>query len=288
MPILIEALDHVYQVGTARPVQALSGIDLTIADGEILGIIGPTGSGKSTLVQHLNGLLRPTRGRVLVDGVDLSDRKADLRAVRQKVGLVFQYPEHQLFEETVAEDVAFGPRNLGLSEGALRERVARALRTVGLPAEIGARSPFALSGGQMRRVALAGVLAMEPAVLVLDEPAAGLDPQGRRDILGHVRRLHQERRITVILVSHSMEEVARLCERLVVLDGGRVVMDGRTRDIFAQGDRLRQVGLGPPAITRLMEELRRRGKDVRADAVTVDEAAAEILRHWRGRACAHA
>ncbi len=291
MPILIEKLEYAYS-GGAESTPALAGIDLAIGDGEFVGIIGPTGSGKSTLVQHLNGLLRPDRGRVLVDGVDLADRHADLRAIRQKVGLVFQYPEHQLFEETVLEDVAFGPRNLAIPPDIVQERVVRALITVGLdPAEIGPRSPFALSGGQMRRVALAGVLAMEPQVLVLDEPAAGLDPRGRRDILGHIQRLRAERGITVVLVSHNMEEVARLTDRLVVLNAGRVVLEGPTREVFGQSDLLRQNGLGVPSITRLAAELRRRGMKVPADVVTVEEAAGAILRLWSspsGQARAHA
>jgi energy-coupling factor transport system ATP-binding protein len=283
MPILIEKLEYTYPGGVNSP-PALADIDLTVEDGEFVGIIGPTGSGKSTLVQHLNGLLRPDRGRVVVDGLDLADRHTDLKAIRQKVGLVFQYPEHQLFEETVLEDVAFGPRNLGVSPESVRERATRALLTVGLdPAEIGPRSPFALSGGQMRRVALAGVLAMEPRVLILDEPAAGLDPRGRREILGHIQRLRAERGITVILVSHNMEEVARLASRLVVLNAGRVVLEGPTRDAFAQSDLLRSIGLGVPSITRLAAELRRRNLNVPADVVTVEEAAREILKAWPSR-----
>ncbi len=292
MPILIEGLEHVYMAGTPRQVTAITGIDLMIADGEFIGLIGPTGSGKSTLVQHLNGLLRPTRGRVLVDGVDLGGPKADLRSVRQKVGLVFQYPEHQLFEETVFDDVAFGPRNLGLPESEVRKRVERALEIVGLsPGAIGRRSPFALSGGQTRRVAIAGVLAMEPKVLVLDEPAAGLDPRGRNEILGHVLDLHRQHGLTVVLVSHNLEEVARLAQRLVVMAGGRIVLSGTPREVFSQGDVLGQVGLGMPAIPRLMAELRRRGKDVRADALTVEEATSEIVRYWHrdaNRVRAHA
>ena len=291
MPILIEKVEYTYS-GGADSTPALAGIDLTIEDGEFVAIIGPTGSGKSTLVQHLNGLLRPDRGRVVVDGVDLAGRHTDLKAIRQKVGLVFQYPEHQLFEETVLDDVAFGPRNLGMPPDIVSERVAKALLTVGLdPAEIGPRSPFALSGGQMRRVALAGVLAMEPRMLVLDEPAAGLDPRGRRDILGHIQRLRAERGITVILVSHNMEEVARLASRLVVLNAGRVVLEGPTREVFGQSDLLCRIGLGVPSITRLAAELRRRNLNVPADVVTVEEAASEILKLWSsrsGQARAHA
>ena len=284
MPILIEKLEYTYS-GGAGSSPALAGIDLTIGDGELVGIIGPTGSGKSTLVQHLNGLLRPDRGRVLVDGVDLADRHTDLKAIRQKVGLVFQYPEHQLFEETVLEDVAFGPRNLGIPPDIVKERAVRALLTVGLdPAEIGPRSPFALSGGQMRRVALAGVLAMEPRILILDEPTAGLDPRGRHDILGHIQRLRDERGITVILISHNMEQVARLASRLVVLNAGRILLEGPTRDVFAQSDLLRRIGLGVPSITRLAAELRRRGMNISADVVTAEEAATEILQLWSSRA----
>jgi len=277
MPVTVSRVSHVYLENTPFEARALSDVDLEVADGEFVGIIGPTGSGKSTLIQVIDGLIRPTSGRVVVDGLDLSI-KANLREVRRRVGLIFQYPEHQLFEETVAADVAFGPRNLGLAEGEVAERVDEALRLVGLdPEEIGPRSPFALSGGQMRRVAIAGVLAMRPRLLILDEPAAGLDPRGREEILGYVRRLHRTLRQTVILVSHHMEDVARLADRVVVMHGGRVVMDGPTKDVFAAGDRLRALGLRLPAVTELMQRLKERGWPVAADALTVEEAARRII-----------
>ncbi|HHY94308.1 MAG TPA: energy-coupling factor transporter ATPase, partial [Firmicutes bacterium] len=276
MPVVAEGLTHVYLPGTAMEVVALADIDLQIRDGEFLGIIGPTGSGKSTLIQHFNGLLRPTRGRVVVDDIDLSDRRANLREVRRRVGLVFQYPEQQLFEETVGADVAFGPRNLGLSGAELERRVSEALAMVGLEPEVAMRSPFELSGGQMRRVAIAGVLAMGPRVLILDEPTAGLDPRGREEILDRVARLHREHGLTVVLVSHQMEDVARLAERVAVIHRGRLMMVGTPREVFAQAEMLEEVGLGVPAVTRLMRLLRQRGCPVHEDVVTMEEAEQEI------------
>ncbi|HBK86382.1 MAG TPA: energy-coupling factor transporter ATPase, partial [Firmicutes bacterium] len=236
------------------------------------------GSGKSTLVQHFNGLIRPTQGEVLVDGRDLADKTTDLRAVRQRVGLIFQYPEHQLFEETVFADVAFGPKNQGVSVAELRERVHEALALVGLdPDAIVDRSPFELSGGQMRRVAIAGVLAMRPTVLVLDEPTAGLDPKGRDELLAQLKELHSKSGMTVILVSHSMEDIARVATRLIVLAGGQVIADGTPRAVFAQAKMLTEVGLGVPQVTELMLALRERGYNVPDVALTVEEACAIIL-----------
>jgi energy-coupling factor transport system ATP-binding protein len=268
-----ENLSHVYLKGSPMETVALTGVTLSIDTGEFVGILGPTGSGKSTLIQHFNALLRPTSGVVRVAGVATNDPKADLRTIRRRVGLVFQYPEHQLFEETVYEDVAFGPRNLGLDEEGVRERVDDALRSVGIDgSKFGQRSPFSLSGGEMRRVAIAGVLAMSPQVLVLDEPAAGLDPQGKVEILNRIRELHTSRHLTVILITHSMDDAAQLTRRLIVLNKGRLAMDGSVREVFARAEELRGMGLGVPAITELVQRLRRRGLSVRVDAVTQDEA----------------
>ena len=276
--IRCERLTHIYGRGTPLATPALTDVSLTIDAGEVVGVIGATGSGKSTLVQHFNGLLRPTTGRVLLDGVDVNGRGTDRRRLRQQVGLLFQYPEQQLFEETVFADVAFGPRNQGLSEEEVRARVHQALEQVGLPpAQFTSRSPFDLSGGEMRRAAIAGVLAMEPRMLILDEPTAGLDPQGRREILAHVGRLHSARGMTIVLITHSMDAVAQLCKRLVVLDGGRLVADGPTRAIFADPGSLAAIGLGVPQMTLLARRLRERGVPVRPDVLTVEEARAAIL-----------
>lgn len=267
------ALTHVYLKGTPMETVALRGVTLAMDEGEFVGIIGPTGSGKSTLIQHFNALLRPTEGVVRVNGIDLSDRRADLRSIRQQVGLLFQYPEQQLFEETVFDDVAFGPRNLGLPADEVKDRVHESLTQVGIdPAQFGGRSPFSLSGGEMRRVAIAGVLAMAPTVLILDEPAAGLDPRGKREILNQIRALHVQRGLTVIAVTHSMDEAAQLVGRLVVLHEGRIFLDGPVREVFTQAEALTAIGLGIPTVTLLMQRLRRQGIPVRADALTVEEA----------------
>jgi energy-coupling factor transport system ATP-binding protein len=283
--IRCERLTHVYHAGTPLASTALRDVTLEIRSGELVGIVGPTGSGKSTLVQHFNGLLRPTAGRVLVDGESLERRGADLRRVRRAVGLLFQYPEHQLFEETVARDVAFGPRNLGLGESEIRARVDWALRLVGLdPERFGPRSPFSLSGGEMRRVAIAGVLAMKPKVIVLDEPTAGLDPVGRREILDRIRALRREERITIVLIAHSMDEVARLCERIIVLDAGGVALDAPTRAAFSDAARLRAIGLDAPRVSDLLSRLRAGGLAVRTDRLTVPEAVEEIAAAVRAAA----
>jgi energy-coupling factor transport system ATP-binding protein len=274
-----EHLSHVYMQGTPLETVALSDVSLSIDEGEVVGLIGPTGSGKSTLVQHFNGLLKPTSGFVRVAGVDLAAKGADLRQIRRHVGLLFQFPEYQLFEETVAADVAFGPRNLGLQDAEVRERVDDALELVGLdPAAYGPRSPFSLSGGEMRRVAIAGVLAMGPQVLVLDEPAAGLDPRGKEDILGQIRTLQQQRGLTVVIITHSMDEAAQMVRRLIVLDGGHVFLDGPVRAVFERSAELRSIGMDLPAVPRLMQRLKSRGLAVRTDVLTVDEARTEILR----------
>lgn len=277
--IALEGLGHTYFAGTAQEVRALDCLDLVIEKGECLGIIGPTGSGKSTLAQCLNGLLKPTDGRVVVDGQDVTSApRGGLRELRRRVGLVFQFPEYQLFEETVLEDVAFGPRNLGLGPNEARERARWALDAVGMGGEEHAgRSPFALSGGQMRRVAIAGVLAMQPQALILDEPAAGLDPRGREEILGRVRSLHREQGLTVVLISHNMDEVARLADRLLVLSGGRAVMLGRPGEVFARGPELRALGLDVPVTVRVLESLRAAGWELPAAVFDVQEAADAIV-----------
>ncbi|NMB16875.1 MAG: energy-coupling factor transporter ATPase [Firmicutes bacterium] len=277
MSIRVEDLVHIYQAGTPLATEALKGVTLEIQEGEFFGLIGQTGSGKSTLIQHLNGLIKPSRGLVQVDGQNLWERGANLKEIRQKVGLVFQYPEHQLFEETVFADVAFGPRNMGLAEAEVKERVEEALAIVGLDGEIVDRSPFELSGGQKRRVAIAGVLAMRPKYLILDEPTAGLDPMGRQEILGEISAL-QRQGVTVVLVSHNMEEVARLVSRLAVMHDGRIIVQGRPEEVFSKGDLLEEVGLALPQIAQLMHRLRERGLDIPVDIYTVGEAREAILR----------
>lgn len=281
MSIVVKNLWHVYSGGTPFEVAALRGVNLTINQHELVAIIGQTGSGKSTLVQHFNALLKPTRGTVIVDGIDIAAKNVSLKTVRQKVGLVFQFPEHQLFEETVFDDIAFGPRNMGLGKEAVEERVREAAAAVGLCDGLFDRSPFELSGGQKRRVAVAGVLAMRPNVLVLDEPTAGLDPRGRDEILQLIARLHSERRITVILVTHSMEDVARVAQRLIVMHRGQVVLDGSPRQVFARQTELRQFGLSVPQVTLLLSELRARGWEVPPVALSVAEAKEILLRAVR-------
>jgi energy-coupling factor transport system ATP-binding protein len=279
MPIVVERVSHIYMEGTPMAKVALRDVSLTIEDGEFVGLIGHTGSGKSTLVQHFNGLLMPTSGRVYVDGVDLTDKHTSLRAIRQKVGMVFQYPEHQVFGETVFEDVAFGPRNAGLEEREVEARVKEALEMVGLDySALKDHSPFELSGGQKRRVAIAGVLAMKPAVLILDEPTAGLDPEGSADILSKIQALHGAGKVTVIMVTHSMEDVARMSTRLVVMEQGGIVFDGAPREVFTQVELLKEMGLGVPQVTELMHELKGKGLPVQTNILTLEEAEAELVR----------
>ena len=267
MSIVIEKLTHTYMPGSPFQATAIHDVSLTIQDGEFIGLIGHTGSGKSTLIQHLNGLLRPSSGRVLIDGKDLFGKDTDKREVRRKVGLVFQYPEYQLFEETVAADIAFGPKNLGLSPEEVDARVRDACAQVRLDYDtFKDRSVFELSGGQMRRAAIAGVLAMQPQTLILDEPCAGLDPRGRDEILGLVRELHQTRGTTVVMVSHSMDDVAALVGRVIVMNRGQVAMDGTPREVFRQGEALRAMGLDVPEAARLAARLREKGFDVPQDA----------------------
>ncbi len=278
MSIETVSVSYTYNQGSPFEVRALDNVSIKISDGEFVALIGPTGSGKSTLVQHFNGLIKPQSGKVFVDGMDLSDRRTNLRHVRRKVGLVFQYPEYQLFEETVLADVAFGPKNLGFGESEARDLAAAALNAVGLDEAVFERSPFDLSGGQMRRVAIAGVLAMGSGTFVLDEPTAGLDPRGRDDLLQHIVRLHESKGVTVVLVSHNMEDVARVAERVMVINHGRIEIDGKTRDVFSDVDRLESMGLGVPQVTKLMRVLKQHGKRVREDVLTIDEATSEIAR----------
>ena len=279
MPIQIEHLTHTYMPGSPFSAVALRDISLTIEDGELIGLLGHTGSGKTTLVQHLNGLIKPTEGKVLVDGLDTSDKNTSLLEVRRKVGLVFQYPEYQLFEETVAKDIAFGPKNLGLSEAEIDQRVRTAMEKVGLDyEEIAERSPFELSGGQMRRVAIAGVLAMQPKVLVLDEPTAGLDPAGRRSILDMIRQLHAAGGLTVIMVSHSMDDISTLATRLIVMSKGELAMTGTPRKVFKNRELLSSIGLGAPQAAELAFQLREAGFQLPDDLYTADELYDAIMK----------
>ncbi len=279
MPIQVEHLTHTYMPGSPFSSVALNDVSLRIEDGELIGLLGHTGSGKTTLVQHFNGLIKPTEGRIIVDGLDITQKGVSLLEVRKKVGLVFQYPEYQLFEETVAKDVAFGPRNMGLSDEEIDERVRRAIARVGLDYDaVAERSPFELSGGQMRRVAIAGVLAMQPSVLVLDEPTAGLDPAGRRSILSMIRDLHAQGSLTVVMVSHSMDDISTLATRLLVMSKGRLVLSGTPREVFMQEDLLRSIGLGIPQAAQLAHALIAEGFDLSGDLFTIDEVCQAILR----------
>lgn len=284
MSIEVSNLTHIYSPGQPEEQTALDGISFTVEDGSFVGIIGHTGSGKSTLVQHLNGILRPTRGKIYVDGEDITQKNVSLTDIRKKVGLVFQYPEYQLFEETVAKDVAFGPKNLGLPEQQIDMRVRNAIELVGLDyEEIKDVSPFELSGGQKRRVAIAGVIAMQPGVLILDEPTAGLDPKGRDEILDQISYLHEKRGITIILVSHSMEDVARYADRLIVVNDGKLPYDGTPREVFAHYEELEKIGLAAPQITYIMHDLAAKGFSVDVHATTVEEAKNSILAALAGK-----
>jgi energy-coupling factor transport system ATP-binding protein len=277
--IEIKDLTYTYEQGTGYEAHALNGINTVIPDGQFIGLIGHTGSGKSTLIQHLNGLMKATSGDILVDGTSIYSEHYNMRQLRSTVGLVFQYPEHQLFETTVLKDVMFGPKNLGLSEDEAKERAKKALELTGLSGErFENASPFDLSGGQKRRAAIAGVLAMEPKVLILDEPTAGLDPQGRDEILNLVRDLHRKRKMTVILVSHSMEDVAEYVERIIVIDAGKIRFDGTPREVFRHYRELEKLGLAAPQVTYLMHDLADAGFAVDTDAITVAEARDSILK----------
>ncbi len=282
MSIILDKVNHIYSPDTAYQIQALRDVSLEILDGQFIGIIGHTGSGKSTLIQHLNGLMRATSGHIYFHGKDIYDEDFDLRELRNRVGLVFQYPEHQLFETTIFDDVCFGPKNQGLSKDEAGLRAFEALRSVGLPEELYYQSPFDLSGGQKRRVAIAGVLAMKPEVLILDEPTAGLDPAGRDEILDLVARMHRERGMTVLLVSHSMEDVAKYVQRIIVMNQGQVMLDGTPKQVFAHYKELEAVGLAAPQVTYLMHELVERGLSVDTEATTVEEARASLMEALTG------
>jgi len=282
-PVLeVKNLQHIYSVGTPFEHVALEDVSFSVEEGEFIGVIGHTGSGKSTLLQHLNGLLKPTAGCVLLDGKDIWTDKATTRASRFKVGLVFQYPEYQLFEETVYKDIAFGPRNMGLSKEEIDRRVRESAELVGLLPEQLEASPFDLSGGQKRRVAIAGVIAMEPEVLILDEPTAGLDPEGREEILANIERYRQRKNATIMMVSHSMDDIARLASRLLVMNGAKLAMDGTPREVFGRAQELLDMGLDIPEVTRVFLRLQQMGIPVEP-VFTTEQAVAELIRVRGGR-----
>ncbi len=282
MSIKIENLTYIYNPGSPFETKALDNVNVEIESGEFIGLIGHTGSGKSTLTQHLNGLIKPTSGKIIINGTDITDKSVKLMDIRKKVGLVFQYPEHQLFEETIYKDIAFGPQNLGLSENEIGERVREAMELVKLPfEELKDRSPFELSGGQRRRVAIAGVFAMKPEVLILDEPTAGLDPRTRDELLEEIKTLHSRYKNTVILVSHSMEDIAKLVDRIIVMHRGKVALLGAPREVFKEVETLESIGLGVPQVSYLIKALKEKGIELRDDIFTVEEAKAEILKWIR-------
>lgn len=282
MSIQVENLKHIYDKGMPTQSVALENISFRVDDGQLLGIIGHTGSGKSTLLQHLNGLLKPEEGAIIVGGVDITKPNVSMVDIRKRIGLVFQYPEYQLFEETVAKDVAFGPRNLGLNEEEIEERVKEAIELVGLDYEsIKDRSPFELSGGQKRRVAIAGVISMRPEVLILDEPTAGLDPKAHKDILAMVEEVHRRTGNITILVSHNMADIARLSDKILVIDSGRLVTLGTPKKVFSHRDELSRIGLDLPPITQITEALREKGMDIKETILSVEEAAEEIAKYLK-------
>lgn len=279
MSIKIENLKHIYMPKSPFEKVALDNVNLEIKNGEFIALIGHTGSGKSTLIQHMNGLLKPSSGKIIIDDVDITDSSIKLSDIRKKVGLVFQYPEYQLFEETIEKDIEFGPRNLGLEQEEITRRVKKSMEMVGLDYDTYKdQSPFDLSGGQKRRVAIAGVIAMEPKILILDEPTAGLDPKGRDDILGQIKILHTKYKMTIVLVSHSMEDVGKLAERIIVMNKGKVVLEGSPSKVFKQIDKLESIGLGVPQVTYLMKALKEKGFDVSEDIYTLEQGKAELLR----------
>lgn len=280
MPIILDHVSHIYGKDTTMAVAALKDVNLVLPDGQFIGLIGHTGSGKSTLVQHLNGLMKPTSGTIYFNGEDIDSDGFDKKMLRSKVGLVFQYPEHQLFETDVFSDVCFGPKNLGLTSKEVQLRAYEALKLVGLEDEYFYQSPFDLSGGQKRRVAIAGVLAMKPDVLILDEPTAGLDPKGRDEILDQIASLKEQMGITVVLVSHSMDDVAKYVDRIIVMNKGSVMYDDAPREVFRHYTELEKIGLAAPQVTYIMKELQDHGMTVSDDVTTIDEAKAEIERYF--------
>lgn len=281
MSIIVKNLSYVYMEDSPFEREALKDISFEIGKGEFVGIIGHTGSGKSTLVQHFNGLLKPTHGKVIINGEDIS--KKNLKQIRRQVGIVFQYPEHQLFEETVYKDIAFGLINQGLDAKQIDLNVINAIKAVGLEEDILQKSPFDISGGQKRRVAIAGVLVMNPEILVLDEPTAGLDPKGRDEIFQLIRNFHKNKNIIIILVSHSMEDIAKLVDRVIVMREGTIDMDGHIKDVYSNVERLEEIGLSAPQITYLMRKLKKTIPDMDGEIYTVNQAKDEILRHLRGK-----
>ena len=276
----VKGLSHTYGGHTPFFNDAVSDVSFTVEQGEMIGIIGHTGSGKSTLVQHLNGILKPTSGEIFIDGKDIWEKPKEIRKIRSKVGLVFQYPEYQLFEETVFEDIAFGPKNMGLSGDELKERVLETCRLIGVKDEYLKKSPFDLSGGEKRRVAIAGVMAMQPQIIVFDEPTAGLDPKGRQDVVKIINDYRAATNATVIIISHSMEDMAMMADKLLVLSKGSVVMFDETEKVFAQGDKLREIGLNVPIVTRVFDALREKGIDLPKDVFTVSRAV-EVLKEYK-------
>lgn len=283
MAIKLEGINYIYGQGTELVVDALKDVNIEIGDGEFVGVIGHTGSGKSTLVQHLNGLIKPSSGHIYFDGQDIYEEGYSMKQHRSNVGLVFQYPEHQLFEVDVLSDVCFGPKNLGMKKEEAEEQAKRALTMVGLDESYYKRSPFDLSGGQKRRVAIAGVLAMEPKMLILDEPTAGLDPQGRKEILELISALRRDAGITIVLVSHSMEDVAEYVDRIIVMNKGCVAFDGEPKAVFAHYKELEEMGLAAPQVTYIVHKLKAKGLEVETDAITIEEAAKDILTALKAR-----
>lgn len=284
MSIVIKNLRYVYNEGTPFESVAIDDVSIEVQDGEFVGLIGHTGSGKSTFIQHLNGLIKPSSGTIVVNGMDITQKGVSLVDIRKKVGLVFQYPEYQLFEETIYKDIAFGPEKLGLSDEEVEERVFEAMRMVGLdPEKSKDKSPFELSGGQKRRVAIAGVIAMKPDVLILDEPTAGLDPHGRDEILAQIKSIHDKQKTTIILVSHSMEDMSKLADKLIVMNRGKVEFVGTPKEIFRHEQRLNEIGLGVPKVVTLMNELREKGYNIDSDIITMEEAKQQILKLIRSK-----